>query len=62
MAYTVRRRTGGFAQELFNDLLSNLGNLEHYANYDEYLRDLKLGNELEIWLTAENEHDTEVAE
>ena len=62
MAYVVRKRTSGIAQELYNDLVANLANLSQYEDYCEFERDNELAAMLAAWLMLENENETPVDE
>ena len=53
MAYFIRSRTSGTAQALYNDLLANLANLQHYEDYSEYMADNELATSLAAWLLSE---------
>lgn len=62
MAYMVRRRTSGIANELYTDLLANLANWQHYTDYAEFERDNELCTMLAAWLMTENKRETKVDE
>lgn len=53
MSYRVRRETVSFAQDLYNNILENMGHVEHYQDAAEYVRDLELFSILGVWLRQE---------
>ena len=62
MAYIARRRTSGVAQELYNDLLANLANRQHYKDFSEFTRDEELLTMLASWLMTETKREAQMDE
>jgi len=60
MAYMVRRRTVGRAQDLLNDLTANRANAQFYKDVGEALADLVLYKVLSCWLDLERNNETKV--
>lgn len=53
MSYIVRRQTLGLAQDVYNDLITNMAHVENYEDPIEFERDLQLFALLGAWLRQE---------